>query len=181
MEFVKRQLANLAADLKKNEKQFINDFMSFSADSRFTAENAKKIIEFLTDPQNHKISSTELIDGLKVNIDLTTLKNEEEVFPEAHHRFHDIHIPTFTEGMFILSAADTLPVKKEFDDAKDIGFYIKPNGAFASKIEKNTWKFIPAGVYHGPLFGGFETSVENYFLQNGLRRVVKICIKIERD
>ena len=42
MEFIKKQLANLAADLKKNQKEFINDFMSFSADSRFTAENEKK-------------------------------------------------------------------------------------------------------------------------------------------
>ena len=181
MEFIKRQLANLAADLKKNQKEFINDFMSFSSDSRFTAENAKKIIEFLTAPQNHKISSTELVEGLKVNIDWTVLKDEKEVFPEAHHRFHDIHIPTFAEGMFISSAATTLPVKTEFDETKDIGFYVKSADTFASKIAKNSWKFIPVGVYHGPLYGGFETSSENYCLENNKKRVVKICIKILAD
>ncbi len=155
--------------------------MAFSSDSYFTAENAQKIIDFLCNPQNHKIASTELIEGLKVNIDWAFLKSENEVFPEVHQHFHDIHIPTFSEGMFISSAADKLLVKTPFDAKKDIGFYIKPINAFASKISKNSWKFIPAGVYHGPLYENFENSSENYFLMNGRKNVVKICIKVLAD
>ena len=181
MNFIEQKLAELATAIEKKQKEFINDFSAFSADSRFTTENAQKIIEFLTNPQNHKISSTDVKEGLKINIDWTSLKEENEVFPEVHHRFHDIHIPTFTEGMFISPATAKLPIKKDFDDTKDIGFYIKPSNAFATRIEKNSWKFVPAGVYHGPLYGGFETSSENYLPEDTLKRVVKICIKILAD
>ena len=122
MNFIEQKLAELATAIEKKQKEFINDFSAFSADSRFTTENAQKIIEFLTNPQNHKISSTEVKEGLKINIDWTSLKEENEVFPEVHHRFHGIHIPTFTEGMFISPATAKLPIKKDFDDTKDIGF-----------------------------------------------------------
>lgn len=44
--FIKERLADLAADLKKTHKEFINDFMAFFSDSYFTAENAQKIIDF---------------------------------------------------------------------------------------------------------------------------------------
>ena len=179
--FVKARLNELAESLKARRDEFVNDFMADSADSRFTAENANKIINFLTNPENHHVGSTELVPGLRVNIDWTSPKTVEQVFPELHRKFHDIHIPTFTEGIFISSASETLEVHQEFDTTRDIGFYIRPEHSIASKVNKNDWKFIPAGVYHGPLYGGFETSKENYFPQDGQYKVVKICIKILAD
>ena len=179
--FIKARLNELAESLKARRDEFVNDFMADSADSRFTAENANKIINFLTNPENHHVGSTELVPGLRVNIDWTSPKTVEQVFPEVHRRFHDIHIPTFTEGIFISSASETLEVHQEFDTTRDIGFYVRPEDSRASKVNKNKWMFIPAGVYHGPLYGGFETSKENYFLQDGQYKVVKICIKILAD
>ena len=180
-EFIQESLACLAAALNTKKKEFINYFISVSANSRFTVENAEKIWRHLTNPANHKIGSTELAPGLKVNIDWTVLKEEAEVFPEVHAKFHDVHIPTFTEGMYISAASEDLPVHVPFDETKDIGFYEKPETSFATKIEKNSWKFIPAGVYHGPLYGGYEDDPKNYFLENGKKHVVKICIKILAD
>lgn len=179
--FIKEKLAGLAATLNAKKQEFINDFISASADSRFTVENAEKIWTHLTNPANHKIGSTELAPGLKVNIDWTVLKEKAEVFPEVHAEFNDGHIPTFTEGMYISAASEDLPVHVPFDTTKDIGFFEKPETSFASKIEPNSWKFIPAGVYHGPLYGGYENNPANYFLKDGKKHVVKICIKILAD
>ena len=179
--FIKKMLRELAESLNSRTEEFVNDFMAFSADSRFTRENANKIIDFLTNPENHKIGSTELVPGLKVDIDWTSPKTAEQVFPEVHRRFHDIHIPTFTEGIFISSASENLEVHQEFDTTRDIGFCIRPERSTASKVNQNNWMFIPAGVYHGPLYGGFATSKENYFPQDGQYKVVKICIKILAD
>ena len=179
--FIKTILRELAESLNSRTEEFVNDFIAFSADSRFTAENANKIIKFLTNPENHHVGSTELVPGLRVNIDWTSPKTVDQVFPEVHRRFHDIHIPTFTEGIFISSASETLEVHQEFDTTKDIGFYVRPEHSTASKVNKNDWKFIPAGVYHGPLYRGFETSKENYFPQDGQYKVVKICLKILAD
>lgn len=179
--FIKENLTYLAGTLDGKLDEFVSDFVSMSADSRFTRENAYLIAEYLINPANHKIGSTEVAPGIKVNIDWTALKEKEEVFPEVHHRFHDIHIPTFREGMFISSASENLPVHEAFDEDRDIGFYEKPEGAFAGLITPNSWKFIPKNVFHGPLYGGFEHHPENYFLEDGKKKVVKICIKILAD
>lgn len=179
--FVKTRLADMAADLLKNRNQFMADFISFSSDSRFNEENAKKIVDFLTNPENHKIGSTEVADGLKINIDWTALKKKEQVFPEMHKRYHDIHIPTFDEGMFLVSASADMKVQTAFDETKDIGFYHNPETAGVGKISKNSWKFVPAKVYHGPLYGGFENNAENFLPDGEKLHVVKICIKILAD
>ncbi len=179
--FIKERLAKLAVFLNSNYFQFINDFISFSSDSRFTEENAEKILEFLTNPANHKIGSTEVVDGLKINIDWTVLKEKETVFPEVHHRFHDIHIPTFNEGMYLVSAHAQMDVQTPFDETKDIGFYHRPETALVTLIPQNSWKFVPAGVFHGPLYGGFETESENVLPDGEKLQVVKICIKILAD
>lgn len=179
--FIQERLAKLAAYLNENAKQFVNDFISFSSDSRFSEKNARKIFEFLINPANHKIGSTEVADGLKINIDWTALKKKETVYPEVHHRFHDIHIPTFNEGMYLVSAGAEMKVQMSFDETKDIGFYHLPETAFATQIPQNTWKFVPAGVYHGPLYGGFENEKENVMLDGDKLQVVKICIKILAD
>lgn len=178
--FINKTLAQLSAAMKANREDFINFFVSVSADSRFSMENAQKIVDYLS-RNSLKIGSVELAEGLKVNIDWTALKSEEEVFPEMHKRFHDIHIPTFTEGMFVMSAGETPEVQQAFDETRDIGFYHKPKDAKPFKIEAFGFKFIPAGVYHGPLYGGFEDNEENYFTGNGKRQVVKVCIKILAD
>lgn len=74
-----------------------------------------------------------MIEGLKVNIDWAFLKSENEVFPEVHQHFHDIHIPTFSEGMFISSAADKLLVKTPFDAKKRYWFLYKTYKCFCFK------------------------------------------------
>ena len=180
--FIKDMLAKLAAYLKANANQFINDFISFSSDSRFTEENARKIIEFLTNPTNHKIGSTEVADGIKINIDWTALKKKEAVFPEVHHRFHDIHIPLFKiEVMYLVSSGTEMIVQISFDETKDIGFYHLPETALATIIPQNHWKFVPAKVYHGPLCGSIETDDESVLPDGDKLQVVKICIKILAD
>ena len=171
-------MAFLAAYLQTVKTQFINDFVSFSADTRFSEENAEKLFSFLVDPKNHKIGSTEIADGIKVNIDWTKLKDEKDVYPEVHHRYHDIHIPTFNEGMYLFSAGANLIEHKQFQEAKDIGFYQKPETAKAILISQNSWRFVPKGVYHGPLYNGFINTEENFFEGEF---VVKICVKILAD
>lgn len=98
-----------------------------------------------------------------------------------HELHHDIHLTTVKEGMYVMSAGETPEVQQPFDETKDIGFYHKPKDVKPLKIEAFGFKFIPAGVYHGPLYGGFEDNEENYFTGNGKRQVVKVCIKILAD
>ena len=144
------------------------------------AENSEQIAEMLAN--GNKIGSTEVADGIKINIDWTALKKKEAVFPEVHHRFHDIHIPLFKiEVMYLVSSGTEMIVQIPFDETKDIGFYHLPETALATIIPQNHWKFVPAKVYHGPLCGSIETDDESVLPDGDKLQVVKICIKILAD
>ncbi len=88
---------------------------------------------------------------------------------------------TFNEGMYLVSAHAQMDVQTPFEETKDIGFYHRPETALVTLIPQNSWKFVPAGVYHGPLYGGFKTESENVLPDGEKLQVVKICIKILAD
>lgn len=178
--FIQDRLEALGASLIKNEEKFVKDFVSFSQDSRFSEENARKIIAFLTNPANYKIGSTVIADGLKVNIDWAALKEYKEVNPELHKLWHDIHIPTFDEVMFIIPAGAKLKEIVAFDESKDIGFYELPKNAQPEKIEPYGWMFVQTDIYHAPLYG-IRAYPQDCFYEEGKQKVVKVIIKILGD
>ncbi len=178
--FIQDRLEALGASLIKNEEKFVKDFVSFSQDSRFSEENARKIIAFFKDPANYKIGSTVIADGLKVNIDWAALKEYKEVNPELHKLWHDIHIPTFDEVMFIIPAGTKMEEIVAFDESKDIGFYELPKNAQPEKIEPYGWLFVPTEVYHAPLCG-INAKPQHVYCVDGKRMVVKVVIKILSD
>lgn len=180
--FITKKLADLAKKMSACKEQFIEDFKGFCTDSRFSAENAEKIVEFLINPQNHKIGSTELLPGLKVNIDWATSKSEKDALLELHHKFYDVHIPTFNEGIFMLPVGIEPEVVEKFDDGRDIGFYKVPKCCEPELIEAGSWKFVPTGIYHGPMFGEFANPEDAFFVdESGKKFAVKIVLKIKAD
>ena len=100
--FIQNRLAGAMANLVENKEKFIADFVNFSSASRFSVENAEKIVDFLANPANHKIGSTVIADGLKINIDWANPKPLGAVKLELHKLYYDVHISTIFEGIYEL-------------------------------------------------------------------------------
>jgi len=62
-------------------------------------------------------------EDVYVNVTETTPKNKEDVLFEVHQQYADIHCVVSGEEMIGIAPFATAAVKKEYDPAKDIGFY----------------------------------------------------------
>ena len=178
--FIESRLAEVAANLVENKAKFIADFVGFSSDSRFTAENAEKFVEFLINPDNHKIGSYVIGDGLKVNIDWANPKSLKDVKLERHEDFYDGHIPSYNEAFYVLPKGAKPEELEAFDEGRDIGFYKLPDGVAPELIEAGSWKFVEPGIYHGPMGDCFEDRQDLFFEEDGKIWAVKIVLKIKK-
>lgn len=179
--FIETRLANLSAILKKHEDAFISNFMLFSADWLFSASNAKKIISFLTDSQNHKEGVAEVTKGIMVDISLTKLRELGDVDIFLHKKYHEILMPTFNEGVFLFPHETGLKVVSPFDKEKDVGVYRSEGLSAPCIVKANSWKFIPRGTYHGVLFDAVPNRDDVFFKTENGKYVVNVCVKILAD
>ena len=111
----------------------------------------KIAFDFLLSYKGMEIGRYELSDGVFVLVQRYNNKRKEEERWEAHKKYIDLQFVVSGREKIGITRLDTLSAASEFDDMKDIGFFLG-EGSFVDLIDNEFMILYPTDA-HMPAIG----------------------------